>query len=617
MRTALLLALALLVGEVAPAQQPGGGNSQNLAALEAEAERLYAEDDLDGAIALYKELAQRHTETSERARMLIAAAWLEYYSGLWETAKETMLAALSLAPDYPFESSYYSQEFVDLYQRSLAQVRIERSRRARERTAAAVAAIAERRLDAARPLLQEALTLEPDYPPALYNLALVDLESGHRQEAMDGFQRVLSIARSADADRAVDLGPALKAQTLANLGLLHLQQGYLEDAEEAFRESLSLVPDDATAWTNLGLTYRRLGRHDEALDAFGRAYELDPSDAAVINNLALGHLDAQNWQSAAELLQEGVSKHPEDASLWLNLGMAQRGLEHLDDAVASFRRAIELDTGNASGTAATASTHLAVTLLQAGDHAGAMEAARRALELDPESVEGWNYLGLAQQSAGDVASAQQSLRHALDLDPARADTANNLGNAYFAAGDYDAAAQSFRTALELRPDFATARTNLELAEARLRREAAHEEEGATSASSAKRPPGTAEPAATGSRPAARSPDSAPGKTARGRKGTRGTPAADDPLGLVLVDDRHDVSGLRAARVTKVETGGVAERAGLREGDLVVRADSIPIESAAALDSLLRSLANGKHVALDLVRDGAILRLSFPPAPPRQ
>lgn len=594
MGVALLLLVAFLGAGVV--QEPT--DEETLAALEAEAERLYSEDDLDGAISIYKQLAGRHRDIDERTRMLVAAAWLEHFSGRWEAAQETMLAALSENPDYPFEAAYYSQEFVDLYERSLARVRIERSREARERTRSAVEAIAEERLEDARSLLEEALTLEPGYPEALYNLALVDLETGNDRQAMDGFQRVLAIARGSRAGTAGGgLAPELHAQTLANLGLLHLQQNYLEDAEAAFRESLSLAPDNATAWTNLGLAHRRLGRPDEALEDFRRAYELTPGDAAVVNNLALAHLDSHNWERAAELLGGGVREHPDDARLWLNLGMAQRGLDRLEEASASFRRALELDPQSRLGTGATAATHLALTRLQAGDHGAAIEAAQQALALDPSSVEGLIYLGLAEQAAGDLDAARESLRRALELDPTRADTANNLGNAYFAAGDYEAAAASFRKALELRPDFETARQNLELTEERLERASQAAAES---------------PAPAQERRAAKPRRSETSETAaRRRRGSREEGAAAAALGLTLADDRHDASGLRAARVDGIDPGSLAEGAGLRTGDLVVRADSAPIESAAALERRLRSLQPGSSIPLDLVRDDTILRITFP------
>jgi tetratricopeptide (TPR) repeat protein len=601
MGAALLLVVTLL-GSAATVQEPGDG--PDLAAREAEAERLYAEDDLDGAIAIYEELARRHTGLRERTRMLLAAAWLQHFDERWEAAQESMLAALALDPDYPFEAAYYSQEFVDLYRRSLARARSERARQARERTATAVEAIAEGRLDAARALLEEALALDPGNATALYNLALVELKAGRRQQAMDGFQRLLARARGAADDGAsAGLDRELHAQTLANLGLLHLQQDFLEDAEAAFRESLSLTPDSAGAWTGLGLTHRRIGRHDEALEDFRRAYELAPTDAAVVNNLALSHLDAENWERAAELLEGAIETQPGDTTLWLNLGMAQRGLERLDEASASFRRAIDLDPENVGGAAATAATHLALTRLQARDPRGSIEAANRSLTWDPERVESLIYLGLAQQALGDLASAQDTLRRAFELDPTRADTANNVGNAYFAAGDYEAAARAFRQALELRPDFETARENLALTEQRLRR-----------ADSAEPAPDTGASRSADRRSAAAASGSAPERTpaARERRRSRdAAPSSELALGLTLVDDRHDASGLRAARVVTVAPGSLGERAGVQPDDLVVRADSAPIESAAALERLLGSLGEGRDVRLDLVRDGELLRLAFP------
>ena len=65
---------------------------------------------------------------------------------------------------------------------------------------------------------------------------------------------------------------------------------------------------------------------------------------------------------------------------------------------------------------------------------------------------------------GDPAAAVRELRAAVDLEPDSVDALNNLGIALGSTGDLDGAIVQFRRALAIKPDAQDARRNLELAE---------------------------------------------------------------------------------------------------------------------------------------------------------
>jgi S1-C subfamily serine protease len=71
---------------------------------------------------------------------------------------------------------------------------------------------------------------------------------------------------------------------------------------------------------------------------------------------------------------------------------------------------------------------------------------------------------------------------------------------------------------------------------------------------------------------------------------------------------------RALRVVRVEPGAAADRAGVREGDLVVGVDGSAVEG---IDDLQRALvlSGAPEVALDVVRGDARLRVAVRPAAP--
>jgi S1-C subfamily serine protease len=67
-------------------------------------------------------------------------------------------------------------------------------------------------------------------------------------------------------------------------------------------------------------------------------------------------------------------------------------------------------------------------------------------------------------------------------------------------------------------------------------------------------------------------------------------------------------GPGGAVVGTVHPGTPAERAGLRQGDIVVEIDGRAVRSAADLEAVLASLTSGQTVAVDVRRDGRPIRL---------
>jgi hypothetical protein len=97
---------------------------------------------------------------------------------------------------------------------------------------------------------------------------------------------------------------------------------------------------------------------------------------------------------------------------------------------------------------------------QLGNTGGAINCCKKALDLDPECADAYNYLGNAQVSHGDVPAALESYRQAVQIRPDRADVYFNLANALKGCGRLRAAIENYHRALELKPDYIDAHWNL-------------------------------------------------------------------------------------------------------------------------------------------------------------
>jgi len=579
-RSELLPALGLLLSSalhpgLLPAQAPAAGvqieeiapavPAEPLRQLESEAAAAFADGDLALATSLYRRLAEAQQLPADRAAALVTVAWIEQLAGRPEASDRALEEALFADPRHRLREELYDEafarRFLDAQPRALAA----RNREAAERARAGVQKIAEGDLGAARRLLQAALELQPDQPRTLYNLAVVDLREGKSDEALAGFERVLSLGQG----RPDLVAPELRALASSSAGLLYLKRGDAAAAEAMLEQATALTPGDAKAWSYLGMAREQTGKLLEASAALERARALRPDDLEILDALARVQLEAGRPVEAAAGLLEATRRLPSAPGLWLRLGIAQREIGSLGDAATSLARVLELDPDNADRHAEQAAPFLALTLIDLGRATEAVEMARRALAWNERSVEAWSYLGLAQKALGDLPAARTSLERAVALDPMRAETAYNLGSVVLAAGDQLSAREYFLRALELRPGFPAAREILERLE-------------------------------SGQIPAATAGPPGRGAAARARGG----------LGATLAEASYEEIGLRGLAVRAVEPEGAAARAGLAIGDLLLRADGRSLTKAPELTDLVRSAPRGQVIALDILRGGRPLRLSL-------
>jgi tetratricopeptide (TPR) repeat protein len=93
----------------------------------------------------------------------------------------------------------------------------------------------------------------------------------------------------------------------------------------------------------------------------------------------------------------------------------------------------------------------AETLLRQGSIQEAKEKIQQQLALHPDSIAGYNLLGIAYTSEKEYANALAAFQHALRLSPSSTKTHNNLGNLYIAQEKTNLAEKEFHTALHLHP----------------------------------------------------------------------------------------------------------------------------------------------------------------------
>ena len=173
-------------------------------------------------------------------------------------------------------------------------------------------------------------------------------------------------------------------------------------------------------------------------------------------------LQEKQYGRALDEIRRSVSANPKDPVGHLLLGVAQYWNGMVDDSIASYKTALELDPDNAE-----AHLLLGISYAWKDDAQGAETEFRRATELDPTRADAQMNLGSIRESANDYPSALELFRKAVDLDKKNPLYRFQLGSLYRKLGRDADAVEQFKEAVKLQPDYEDAYLELGCAQERL------------------------------------------------------------------------------------------------------------------------------------------------------
>ncbi|MDZ7789299.1 MAG: hypothetical protein U5L08_02150 [Xanthomonadales bacterium] len=172
-------------------------------------------------------------------------------------------------------------------------------------------------LETARDLLDKALELDPDFAPALAELALAWLMLSDAR-ITPGDRPLASAISEADPllERALEIDPRL-ADAHAVTGLMHILQRDADAAEKALARALELNPSQSDALNWRAINLRGAGRLRDELAARRDLAEIDPLHVGNQFNLAIAHVLAGDEDSALEAVDRMRELIP--GSVWSDL----------------------------------------------------------------------------------------------------------------------------------------------------------------------------------------------------------------------------------------------------------------------------------------------------------
>ncbi len=240
------------------------------------------------------------------------------------------------------------------------------------------------------------------------------------------------------------------------IALQHHQMGNLHLAEPIYRQILEVDPHHADSLHLLGLILSQRGQYEAAIDHISRAIAKDGKQPGYYINLGNAQSAVGKLDDAVASYRRAVTIQPDLAEAHCSLGNALKNQGKLHEAVTCYCLALELKP-----ELAVAHSNLGAALRALGQLDDAIGCYERAVELLPELPEAHRNLGNALMDLGRLDDAVASYWEALQLKPDCPEICNNLGYALLEKGNnLEEATAYFRRAVQLRPDYAEAYSNL-------------------------------------------------------------------------------------------------------------------------------------------------------------
>jgi len=161
------------------------------------------------------------------------------------------------------------------------------------------------------------------------------------------------------------------------------------------------------------------------------------------------------YRNLETLWSDTVEKNPESWMAQNNLGMVLQQKGQQDEAIAHFKKALELDPNKFE-----TQNNLGYSLSMGSRLNDAIPYLEKALEINPNYAGTHYNLGNALLRSGRVAEAIVQLQKAVELDPTYVPALSNLGSALLQTGQVDESLAHLQRALEIDPGYKAAHFNM-------------------------------------------------------------------------------------------------------------------------------------------------------------
>ncbi len=349
-------------------------------------------------------------------------------------------------------------------------------------------------IEKADPMLTKALLIDAESSQTQYFLGLIRLGQNREQEALAAFTKAktldpnyteafissgdahMRLAQPAEAEADYTKATTLEADSFEawfGLGTALQVQSRYDEAAKAYKRASELKNDNSDVFLNLGDVYRQLGKYNDAEANYNLAVlflERQPNyDKTVAADIYsnIGFVIARQceintqravpckWPVAVKALEKAV------ALSGTNIDYANLGWAYYNGSTADLAASREAKKNGRTAEADSLSAESRAKLEKAKTN------LQRAVDTDPKFVIGpLMNLGMVLTDLGDYAGAAEALKKVVKVEPDWVFALNELGIAYRKQEKYGDAIEQFKLAIKRDDKYAIAYYNLAEAEYR-------------------------------------------------------------------------------------------------------------------------------------------------------
>lgn len=240
---------------------------------------------------------------------------------------------------------------------------------------------------------------------AYYNRGLALLKLGERFDAIESFKRASSSSESRVAYMAY-----------SKLGTLFLESNDIELAIKYFKLALTVDGGKAEDFFNLGLAYLAKNDKDTAIDFFKKAEEKGGEDLELVQRLGDIYSNSyNNYNKSMELYRKVAEKENRNVEILFKLGELLYKNGELNSSLVYFNRIAE--SKPASEDARKAWLYIGNIYDDSGRYQDAVDAYKKALNINPDDDKAYYNLGIAYKNLGDTVNAIEYWNRAYTANP--------------------------------------------------------------------------------------------------------------------------------------------------------------------------------------------------------
>jgi len=230
------------------------------------------------------------------------------------------------------------------------------------------------------------------------------------------------------AQRYLDAQPK-SAWAWYALGYSLYGQKKIGESIKALAQSLQLDVNNADAHKVLGRDLMIIGRFDAAKTEFEQGKKLNGKSAEMPYNLGKLYSIQDNWPDARREFEAALKIDQAYMEAYDGLGFAMEALGDDAAATVNYRKAIELCEARRAAFASPY-VNMSALLNRSGEHASALEFARKGLAANAQSDRALFQMAKAYEQMDDLKAAVDALKRAIELNPRSSSYFYVLGTVY-------------------------------------------------------------------------------------------------------------------------------------------------------------------------------------------